>query len=95
MNRQPAADTAVLYMGAGLAQSISVELAARGMRGDTPVALVENASLPGRVAVVGTLADLPALARQAGDGPVTVLFGEVLRASASMPGKIEALLKRA
>jgi uroporphyrin-III C-methyltransferase len=94
-----AADTAVLYMGAGLAPEISAELTARGMRRDTPVALVENASLPGHLALVGTLADLPALARRAGDGPAIVLFGEVLLESAAVPGGLaglrEALLKRA
>jgi uroporphyrin-III C-methyltransferase len=89
-----AADTAVLYMGAGLAESIGAELAARGMRSDTPVALVENASLPGRIAVVGTLADLPELARRMGDGPVTVLFGDVLKESA-VPEAVEVLLRQA
>jgi len=78
-----AADTAVLYMGAGLAESIAADLVARGMRADTPVALVENASLPGRVAVIGTLANLSALVRRGGDGPVTVLIGEVLKESAA------------
>jgi len=90
-----AADTAVLYMGAGLAQSIVADLVARGMPGDTPVALVENASLPGRVAVVGTLSDLPELARLSGDGPVTVLFGEVLKESAATSDEMQALLKQA
>src|SRR5262249_7111543 len=54
-----AADTAVLYMGAGLAQRISAGLIERGMRPDTPVALVESASLPERKALVGKLSDLP------------------------------------
>ena len=94
-----AADTAVLYMGAGLAPQISAELAACGMDRDAPVAVVENASLPGRLALVGTLADLPSLARRAGDGPAIVLFGEVLRDSAAIQGGLadlpEALLKQA
>jgi uroporphyrin-III C-methyltransferase len=94
-----AADTAVLYMGAGLAPEISAELIARGMRRDAPVAFVENATLPARLAIAGTLADLPALARKAGDGPAIVLFGEVLRESAAIPGGPaglrEAFLKQA
>ena len=90
-----AADTAVLYMGAGLAESISAELIGRGMRADTPVALVEGASLPGRRALVGTLAELPALASKTGDGPTTVLFGEVLKDGAAIPAEIGALLKQA
>jgi len=89
-----AADTAVLYMGAGLAPTIRAELIARGMSADTPVALVENASLPGRRALVGMLANLPALARQVGDGPTTVLFGEVLK-DAATAAEIEARLRRA
>jgi uroporphyrin-III C-methyltransferase len=90
-----AADTAVVYMGAGLAESIGAELIGRGMRADTPVALVEGASLPGRRTLVGTLAELPALARMAGDGPTTVLFGEVLKDSSARPAEADALLKQA
>ena len=89
-----AADTAVLYMGAGLAPAISAELIARGMSAGTPVALVENASLPGRRALAGTLAELPALAQQVGDGPTIVLFGEVLK-DATTAADIGAVLRRA
>ncbi len=74
-----AADTAVIYMGAGLAEGISVELIARGKPKATPLVLVESATLPERRILRGTLADLPALALQAGDGPAVVLLGEVLR----------------
>jgi uroporphyrin-III C-methyltransferase len=95
-----AADTAVLYMGAGLAMAITSELTGRGKPADTPVALVENASLPERRVLLGTLAELPALARQTGDGPAIVLFGEVLKAAPGLRrpasiGEIEALLRRA
>jgi len=90
-----AADTAVLYMGAGLAGEISAELTARGMAPGTPVALVENATLPGRRVLVGTLAELPALARRTGDGPTTLIFGEVLKDSAAIPARVEGLLKQA
>ena len=89
-----AADTAVLYMGAGLAPAISAELIARGMSAGTPVALVENASLPGRRALAGTLTELPALAQQVGDGPTIVLFGEVLK-DATTAADIGAVLRRA
>jgi len=93
-----AADTAVIYMGAGLAERISAELMARGRPKATPVALVENATLPERRVLHGTLADLPELAQKAGDGPAVVLLGEVLRAALTGPAraeKIEAILKRA
>src|SRR5216683_7252512 len=75
-----AADTAVIYMGAGLAEEISAELIARGKPKATPLVVVESATLPEQRILRGTLADLPALALQAGDGPAVVLLGEVLRA---------------
>jgi uroporphyrin-III C-methyltransferase len=95
-----AADTVVIYMGAGLADAIRTELLARGKPANTPVALVESASLPERSVLHGTLANLPALARQAGSGPAVVLLGEVLKDAladwdAASVAKIEALLKHA
>src|ERR1700704_1339826 len=74
-----AADTAVIYMGAGLAEGISSELIARGKAKATPLVLVESATLPERRVLCGTLADLPALALQAGSGPAVLLLREVLR----------------
>jgi len=95
-----AADTAVLYMGAGLAQAISTELIRRGKPADTPVALVESTSLPERRVLFGTLANLPQLARKTGHGPTIALFGEVLKAalaqrSPALDEGIEELLRRA
>jgi uroporphyrin-III C-methyltransferase len=96
-----AADTAVLYMGAGLADAISSELIGRGKPADTPIALVENASLPGRRVLFGTLSELAALAQATTGGPTLVLFGEVLRNAQELERhsasaeEIEDLLKRA
>jgi uroporphyrin-III C-methyltransferase len=92
-----AADTAVLYMGVGLAQTIAAELVGRGKPAATPLALVENASLPGRRVLLGTLADLPTLARKTGGGPSVVVFGEVSKAALARgdTGRIEKLLKQA
>ncbi len=95
-----AADTAVIYMGAGLAEGISAELIVRGKPKATPLVLVESATLPERRILRGTLADLPALALQAGGGPAVLLLGEVLRdalaepAAVAIPG-IQAYLRRA
>jgi uroporphyrin-III C-methyltransferase len=95
-----AADTAVIYMGAGLAEAISAELIGRGKPKATPLVLVESATLPERRILRGTLADLPALALQAGSGPAVLLLGEVLRdaladrAVVAMP-EIQAYLRRA
>ena len=77
-----AADTAVIYMGAGEADAIAQALIAAGKSSATPVALVENASLPTVRAFAGTLAQLPALAARCGSGPVAILLGEVVRDSA-------------
>ena len=95
-----AADTAVVYMGAGLAQAISAELMKRGKHAATPVALVESASLRERRVLLGTLAELPALAKKTGDGPAVVIFGEVLKAALAEEGAartddFERLLKQA
>lgn len=92
-----AADTAVVYMGAGLAPEIAARLLEGGKPSATPVAVVENASLPERRVLLGTLAELPALARKAGDGPTVLLLGEVLRAALARPGetRLEEILKLA
>src|SRR5258707_9150266 len=74
-----AADTAVIYMGAGLAGEISAELIARGKPKTTPLVLVESATLPKQRILRGTQADLPALALGGRGGPAVVLLGEVLR----------------
>ena len=95
-----AADTAVIYMGAGLADAISAELIRSGKPKDTPLALVESATFFERRVLLGTLADLPELARRAGSGPTVVLLGAVLKAAIAKPAAvavedIEALLRQA
>ena len=95
-----AADTAVIYMGAGLADAISAELINRGKPKDTPLVMVESATLPERRVLYGTLADLPELARKAGTGPTVLLLGEVLKAALARPaaaaiGDIEAFVRQA
>jgi len=95
-----AADTAVIYMGSGLAEGISAELIGRGKPKGTPLVLVESATLPERRILAGTLADLPALALAAGGGPAVLLLGQVLRAAITdraVPSiaEIRAYLRRA
>lgn len=77
------ADSVAIYMGAGEAEAIAHELIAAGKPPATPLALVEHASLPGVRRLAGTLAELPALAARCGDGPVTILLGEVYRGAAA------------
>jgi uroporphyrin-III C-methyltransferase len=75
-----AAETAVIYMGVGEAERVSKCLIAHGRSGETPVAIVANASLPEARAWYGTLAELPALAPAGLRSPATIVLGEILRA---------------
>lgn len=86
-----AADTAVLYMASGQAAGIAAALIQRGLSGNTPAAIVSNASLPEMRKIYTTLAQLPEVAGQVG-APALIVLGEVLRAQAELP---ESLLKMA
>jgi uroporphyrin-III C-methyltransferase len=77
-----AADTAAIYMGSGQADAISTALRAAGMPGSRPVAIVENASLAQARAQFTTLAQLPQIEAQRGDGPTLILLGAQYRAAA-------------
>jgi uroporphyrin-III C-methyltransferase len=72
-----ASDTAVVYMGAGQAEMIASALLAQGMRPQTPVVVVENASLPERRQFRLTLSDLPHVANLGLAGPALIMLGEV------------------
>ena len=73
------ADSAALYMAAGAAQSIAQALLDAGKPADTPVALVESASLAGERRTLTTLGALGSRAPLPAAGPVVLLVGEVLR----------------
>jgi len=77
-----AADTAAIYMGAGEAQAIAAALTAAGKPGSTPVAVVENSSLPEASFRFGTLENLSGLAAEFA-GPTLILLGEVYREAAA------------
>ena len=72
-----AADTAVIYMGAGQAEAIAAALLAAGAPRDLPVLVIENASLPTLRQVALTLADLPLIAQQDFTGPALIMVGRV------------------
>jgi len=76
-----AADTLAIYMGRRQAEAVQAELLAAGFGADTPVAVVEGASLAGAHRLLGTLGELPRLAGATGAGPVIMLVGEVLSRS--------------
>ncbi len=79
-DRQPQADTLVFLMGvAGLPQ-IAAGLIAAGRPADTPVAVVEQGTLPSQRTLTGALADIATLAAEAGiRPPAVVIVGEVVR----------------
>ena len=74
----PAATLAV-YMGKGAAGEVARGLLGAGLAPDTPVALVENASLPDE-RLFRTRLDLLAIAARTalGDGPALLLIGEAM-----------------
>lgn len=76
-----AADTAVIYMGAGQAQLIAETLIARGLPPATPAMVVENASLPQQRSHGCTLRTLPDAAEQLQGGPALIMLGQVYAAA--------------
>jgi uroporphyrin-III C-methyltransferase len=73
--------TLAVYMGKAAAGEVSARLMEAGLSGETPVALVENASLPTE-SVLLTRLDLLGLSAKAalGDGPALILVGRALSA---------------
>lgn len=71
--------TLAIYMGKSAAALLSVRLIAAGLPPATPVAMIENASLPGERQFRTRLDLLPLAARTAlGDGPALLLIGAAL-----------------
>jgi uroporphyrin-III C-methyltransferase len=77
-----AADVAVIYMGAGQAVMIAEALIAAGKSPATPVAVVENASLPDARTRYLTLAGLPSIEKTNALGPALILLGPQFHAAA-------------
>ena len=72
--------TLAIYMGKAAAQAVSARLIAAGLPPDTPVVLVENASLPDERHFATRLDLLPLAARTAlGDGPAVILVGAAVK----------------
>jgi uroporphyrin-III C-methyltransferase/precorrin-2 dehydrogenase/sirohydrochlorin ferrochelatase len=73
-----ARQTLAVYMGVEKLEGLTAQLLAHGRRADTPVALVENGTLPRQRVIAGVLRDLPALARtHAVRTPALLIVGEV------------------
>lgn len=76
--------TIAVYMGKAAAASVSSGLMGAGLSPETPVALIENVSLPGERIFTTTLALMPVSAKAAlGDGPALILIGAVTEAGLS------------
>ncbi|MEO1729729.1 MAG: uroporphyrinogen-III C-methyltransferase [Pseudomonadota bacterium] len=70
--------TIAVYMGKAAAASVSSGLISAGLSPETPVALIENVSLPEERIFTTTLALLPVSAKAAlGKGPALILIGAV------------------
>ncbi len=73
------AATLVFYMGVGRMEENFRRLIDAGRRAETPAAVVEWGTYPRQRTVTGTLATLPALAKEAGIGaPALVVVGDVV-----------------
>ena len=76
--------TLAVYMGKAAAGEVSAGLIAAGLPGDTPVVLVENASLPEERHFATRLDLLPLAAMTAlGDGPAVMLIGQAMASGPS------------
>jgi uroporphyrin-III C-methyltransferase len=71
-----AADTVVIYMGIGEAQTITASLLAQGVSASTPVIVAENASLDTARRLKLTLGELPRIADLGIAGPALILIGD-------------------
>lgn len=84
--------TLVVYMGIASAEAVQKGLVDAGRDPKTPAAVFVRASRPDSESFTGTIADLPALAAKAGDGPALLVIGDVVKHSRSWR---EAVLPRA
>lgn len=73
--------TIAVYMGKAAAANVSAGLMGAGLSSHTPVALLENVSLPDERIFTTTLALLPVAAKAAlGNGPALIVIGAVAEA---------------
>jgi len=85
--------TLAIYMGVGAAGRIARRLLESGLAAETPVAVVENGTLPDQRGVVGRLGALRALIRESGiQGQAIIFVGEAAgRLAASSAGAASPL----
>ena len=80
--------TLAIYMGKSAAGTVSGKLMAHGMAKDTPVMLVENASMENEQIFYSRIDLLPLVARTAlGDGPAIILIGPAVARDQLVPAQ--------
>lgn len=84
------ADAGAIYMGVQEAPAIAAALIDAGRAPATPVAIVENASLPDARVHYTTLRALPSFATHAFTGPVLLLIGPQFHPRAARPTAVTA-----
>ena len=67
--------TVAVYMGRSVARGVAARLMSAGLDEDTPVAVIESATLPQRRVHAGRIADLAIDAGDDGGGPALILIG--------------------
>ena len=87
----PPDGTLVFYMGLGRLEAVAASLVAAGRSPATPAAVVSRATLPDERTVVGALADVASLARQAGlEAPALLIVGDVVARRVASPASPQA-----
>jgi len=84
-------DTVVFYMGVGNLPTIAAELIREGKPGDTPVAVVTQATLPDQGLVEGDLASIADIVRDANVQPPAIVVVGKVAAAGSRLAWLEAL----
>jgi len=72
-------ESTAIYMGAHEAEKVAATLRSKGFSDETPVVVVESASLPQRRSIHGSLRELGAMTAGLGTGPALILIGESFR----------------
>jgi uroporphyrin-III C-methyltransferase/precorrin-2 dehydrogenase/sirohydrochlorin ferrochelatase len=75
----PGRHTLVVYMGASIADRIAVRLIDAGADPKLPAAVIVNGTRSDARVLTGRLADLGAMVAGAGDGPMLLVIGDVVR----------------
>jgi uroporphyrin-III C-methyltransferase/precorrin-2 dehydrogenase/sirohydrochlorin ferrochelatase len=85
--------TVVVYMGLAAADAVRDGLIAAGRDPKTPVAVLARGTRPDAKSITGQLADIAALAAQAGEGPALLVIGQVVARSDAWRSEIRRALE--